>query len=148
MSELRLTTSRTDTVDVLEVHGNLTAATALILHSQLELLLQRPDPVIVVDLRNAQQCDSTAIAVLLAAAAAATTTGGALRLARPPGPVCATLRAAQTMRIIPTYGAVSTAITANPIDLLDTPGAPLDPTRRPAVSTLGDTPAVRGASLR
>jgi hypothetical protein len=35
-----------------------------------------------------------AIAVLLAAAAVATTTGGALRLARPLGPVCAALRAA------------------------------------------------------
>lgn len=41
MPELRLITSRTGTVDVREVHGNLTAYTATILHSQLELLLQR-----------------------------------------------------------------------------------------------------------
>jgi hypothetical protein len=57
----------------------LTAQTAMTLHSQLELLLQRPAGVLVVDLHNVEQCDVTAVTVLRAAAAVAAASGGAMR---------------------------------------------------------------------
>jgi anti-anti-sigma regulatory factor len=101
------------------------------LHSQLELLLQRPAGVLVVDLHDVEQCDVTAVTVLRAAAAVAAASGGAMRLARPTGEVCALLRTTQVMRYIHTYGSLEAAVTADPIDLLDTPyTAPSRPPHR------------------
>lgn len=127
MTELHLQTRRDGTVDVLTVRGAMTARTAMDLHSQLELLLQRPSAVIVVDLHDVTGCDITAVTVLRAAGAVAVTGGTAIRLARPGPEVCAVLRAAKTMRYLATYGSVDGAVTADPIDLLETPGPAAGP---------------------
>src|SRR4051812_14451260 len=106
MSDLSLSTGRTGRADVVTVRGSMTAQTAMMLHSQLELLLQRPDAVIVLDLAAVAECDITAVTVLRAAAAVAVNSGRALRLARPPDAVAQILRAAQTLRFIPAYASL------------------------------------------
>jgi anti-anti-sigma factor len=120
MAELFLSTERTGGADVVTARGAFTAQTALQLHAELELLLQRPDAVIVLDLGGVRECDLTAVTVLRAAAAVAVNTGRALRLARPSPPVARVLRAAQTLRFVPAYRDVGGALRGTAVELLDT----------------------------
>jgi anti-sigma B factor antagonist len=95
--------------DVLEIAGQLTRMTAVLLEPQLATLLTRPGSVLVIDLAGVDLCDRAGFAMLEACHRAAAVAGVEVRLAAPSAPVGRALRSSGLMHNLPVFSTVDAA---------------------------------------
>jgi anti-sigma B factor antagonist len=103
---------------VLELAGQLTRMTVLLLEPQLAKLLTRTGSILVVDLTKVDACDRAGIAMLEAGHRAATVAGVELRLAAPSAPAGRVLHSAGLLTVLPVFDSVDAAARGDALGLL------------------------------
>jgi anti-sigma B factor antagonist len=94
---------------VLELAGQLTRMTVLLLEPQLAKLLTHAGSILVIDLAKVDVADRAGVAMLEAAHRAAAVAGVELRLAAPSLPATRALHAAGLLSVLPVFDSVDAA---------------------------------------
>jgi anti-sigma B factor antagonist len=94
---------------VLELAGQLTRMTVLLLEPQLAKLLTRAGSILVIDLAKVDTCDRAGVAMLEAGLRASAVAGVEMRLAAPSVPVGRALHSAGLLTVVPVFGTVDAA---------------------------------------
>jgi anti-anti-sigma factor len=103
---------------VLELAGQLTRMTVLLLEPQLAKLLTRTGSVLVVDLTKVDACDRAGVAMLEAGHRAANVAGVELRLAAPSAPAGRVLHSAGLLTVLAVFDSVDAAARGDALGLL------------------------------
>ena len=103
---------------VLELVGQLTRTTVLLLEPQLAKLLNRTGSILVIDLAKVDTCDRAGVAMLEAGHRASAVAGVDLRLAAPSVPAGRALHSAGLLAVLPVFDTVDAAARGDALGLL------------------------------
>jgi anti-sigma B factor antagonist len=103
---------------VLELVGQLTRMTVLLLEPQLAKLLTHAGSILVIDLAKVDSCDRAGVAMLEAGHRASAVAGVELRLAAPSVPAVRALHSAGLLAVLPVFDTVDAAARGDALGLL------------------------------